>query len=200
MFNPSDQQLSSEEYSKAADARHVLCGMILFGFARHTETTITQDHIARNFTARADMMARGIFKLWEIEDYADSWILHRALLDRLRVAGAIKSSPLSETRRHTGFAVCGANYIWSKNIDAVSYTIDLDGINVINRYNVNADRSVSDYNVPHRFVFNYVWMLPSPQAGLAKAILGGWENSGIWTWQAASRQATTRPSACPRTE
>lgn len=87
-----------------------------------------------------------------------------------------------EKRFSHGFNL-SANYTWSKSIDAVSYTTDLDTINVINPYNVNAYRGVSDYNVPHRFVFNYVWTLPSPRSGLAKAILGGWESSGIWTWQ-----------------
>lgn len=28
-------------------------------------------------------MVRGIFRLWEIKDYGDCWIIHRALLDRL---------------------------------------------------------------------------------------------------------------------
>jgi hypothetical protein len=83
MFSTPDKHLSFEEYIKAADALHVLCGMILFEFARHAESAVTQDVIARNFVARADMMVQGVFKLWEIEDYADCWILHRALLDRL---------------------------------------------------------------------------------------------------------------------
>ena len=29
------------------------------------------------------MMIKAIFKLWEISDYQDAWIIHRALLDRL---------------------------------------------------------------------------------------------------------------------
>src|ERR1043165_2727277 len=76
-----------------------------------------------------------------------------------------------------------ANYTWAKSIDAVSYSTDLDGINVINPYNVNAYRGVSDYNVPHRFVLNYLWQLPSPGPGLKHTLLGGWETSAIWNWQ-----------------
>jgi hypothetical protein len=60
---------------------------------------------------------------------------------------------------------------------------DLDGINVLNPYDVRAYRSVSDFNVPHRFVLNYLWQLPSPKHGWRKAVLGGWETSAIWTWQ-----------------
>ena len=76
-----------------------------------------------------------------------------------------------------------ANYTWSRSIDAVSYQTDLDGINIINPYNVRAYRGVSDYNVPHRFVLNYLWQMPSPRQGLKKALLGGWETSAIWSWQ-----------------
>ncbi len=83
MFNHSDQHLSVEQYAQAADALHVLSGTLLFEFARHSATEVTRDQIARNFIARADTMVRGIFRLWEITDYGDCWIIHRALLDRL---------------------------------------------------------------------------------------------------------------------
>jgi hypothetical protein len=87
-----------------------------------------------------------------------------------------------EKRYSKGFTV-GANYTWSKSIDQVSYQTDLCGINIINPYDLNAYRAVSDYNVPHRFVLNYLWEIPSPKQGIAKAILGGWQTSGIWNWQ-----------------
>jgi Carboxypeptidase regulatory-like domain len=79
--------------------------------------------------------------------------------------------------------VLGANYTFSRTIDWVSYLSDLDGINVINPFNARAYRGVSDFNVPHRFVLNYVWQLPSPKAGVLKHVLGGWETSGLWNWQ-----------------
>ena len=38
--------------------------------------------------------------------------------------------------------------------------------------------------MPHRFVFNYVWQLPSPQRNaVLRHLLGGWQTSGIWNWQ-----------------
>ncbi|MGH9326290.1 MAG: carboxypeptidase regulatory-like domain-containing protein, partial [Terriglobia bacterium] len=71
-----------------------------------------------------------------------------------------------------------------KSIDTVSSMVDMNGaITVIDPYNVNAYRSVSDFNVPQNFVLNYFWQLPSPQHGLAKRLLGGWSTTGIWTWQ-----------------
>jgi hypothetical protein len=82
-FNPSDQYLSVVQYGQAADALHVLSGVLLFEFARHNGTEVTRDQIVKNFIARADTMVRGIFRLWEIKDYGDCWIIHRALLDRL---------------------------------------------------------------------------------------------------------------------
>lgn len=87
-----------------------------------------------------------------------------------------------EKRFSHGVSV-SANYTWSKVIDAVSYATDLDTVNVINPYNVNAFRSVADYNIPHRLLVNYLWQLPSPKEGWMKAVFGGWESAGIWTWQ-----------------
>ncbi len=79
----ADQHLSAEQCNEAADALHVLSGMLLFEFARHSETAATRELIVRNFIARADTMVRGLLRLWEIKDYGDCWIIHRALLDRL---------------------------------------------------------------------------------------------------------------------
>lgn len=90
---------------------------------------------------------------------------------------------LSFEKRFSHNFTVSANYTWSRSIDPVSYTTDLDTINIINPYNVNAYRGVSDFNIPHRFVFNYVWELPSPKSGIAKAVLGNWQSSGIWTLQ-----------------
>jgi hypothetical protein len=83
MAKPFNQLLSFEQYSQAAEALHVLSGILLFEFVRRDDAATPRDLIARNFIARADTMVRGIFRLWEISDQADCWILHRALLDRL---------------------------------------------------------------------------------------------------------------------
>jgi Carboxypeptidase regulatory-like domain/TonB dependent receptor len=87
-----------------------------------------------------------------------------------------------EKRLSHGIAV-SANYTWSKSLDAVSTATDLCGLNTIDPYNIRAYRAVSDYNVPQRLVLNYNWQLPSPKAGLEKALLGGWGTTAIWTWQ-----------------
>ena len=87
-----------------------------------------------------------------------------------------------EKRFSQGFTV-SANYTYAKSIDQVSYLTDLCGVNVINPYNVGAYRAVSDFNVPQRFVLNYLWQLPSPKDGIMKALFGGWETTAIWNWQ-----------------
>jgi hypothetical protein len=90
---------------------------------------------------------------------------------------------LMEKRFSKGVTI-SANYTWSKSIDGVaSYRTDLDTVSVIDPYNFNAYRAVSDYNVPQHFVFDYVWQLPSPQHGLANTLLGGWTTTAIWTWE-----------------
>ncbi|HSU32365.1 MAG TPA: carboxypeptidase regulatory-like domain-containing protein [Bryobacteraceae bacterium] len=86
-------------------------------------------------------------------------------------------------KRFSHGVTASANYTWARSIDEVSYQTDLCGINVINPYNLRAYRGVSDFNVPHRFVLNYLWQLPSPKHGLSKAMLGGWQTSGILNWQ-----------------
>jgi hypothetical protein len=77
----SEDYLPVEMYIEALDAFHLVSGIILFEYARQ-ELDI-RETIIRNFIARADTMARAVFRLWEIQDYQDCWILHRCLMDRL---------------------------------------------------------------------------------------------------------------------
>lgn len=78
-----NQRLSFEQYTQAAEALHVLSGILLYEFVRRDDAPSLRDQIARNFIARADTLVEGIFRLWEIDDGADCWTLHRTLLDRL---------------------------------------------------------------------------------------------------------------------
>jgi hypothetical protein len=95
------------------------------------------------------------------------------------------SLQLSLERRMAHGASVGANYTFSRSIDYNSATGALININLINTDNARAYRGVSDYNVPHRLVVNYVWeLLPSPKQGLwARRLLGGWQTNAIWNWQ-----------------
>jgi len=84
-----------------------------------------------------------------------------------------------EKRFSDGFNV-SANYTFGKTMDEVSYLTDTCSTNTINPYNVRAYRAVSDFNVPQRFVLNYLWQLPSPKDNpLLRNLLGGSQTSGI---------------------
>lgn len=70
-----------EEYKEFSE---ILCSfgqMVLFAMAQFPINT--KETIIRNFIARALMMHRGVFQLWDIEDYQDCWIIYRCMLDRL---------------------------------------------------------------------------------------------------------------------
>jgi hypothetical protein len=73
--------LPVESYKGALEAFHVVCALILFEFAR--QNLDTRDTIIRNFVARTDMTMRAVFRLYDIRDFQDCWILYRCLLDRL---------------------------------------------------------------------------------------------------------------------
>jgi Carboxypeptidase regulatory-like domain len=88
-----------------------------------------------------------------------------------------------EKRFSNGFNVT-ANYTFGKTMDEVSYLTDTCSTNTINPYNVRAYRAVSDFNIPQRFVLNYLWQLPAPKDNaVLRALLGNWQTSGIWNWQ-----------------
>ncbi|MCD6296850.1 MAG: hypothetical protein J7M30_06820, partial [Deltaproteobacteria bacterium] len=80
MGEPKDY-LTFNEYRDGADSLYAVSRMVLLSFAKHRGDIRNQ--IIGNFVARSAMMLKGIFKLWEISDYQDTWIIHRALLDRL---------------------------------------------------------------------------------------------------------------------
>jgi hypothetical protein len=103
--------------------------------------------------------------------------------DRSGANSVYNALQVSVEKRFSRGVSVSANYNWGKSMDTVSWQTDMDTINIVDPYNLNAFRAVSEYNVPHRFVLNYIWQLPSPQHGLAKALLGGWQTSGIWAWQ-----------------
>lgn len=81
MAKQPKKYLKYDEYQLAADSLYAVSGMILFSFSKHN--CDTKNIIIRNFIARASMMLKAIFRLWEISDYQDAWVVYRALLDRL---------------------------------------------------------------------------------------------------------------------
>jgi len=76
-----DQYRTIEEYNDVKDALVTMCGMLLFEFAKEPDLSV-KDTILRNFLAKTSMSLKGIFALWEIENYQDCWAIYRAQMDR----------------------------------------------------------------------------------------------------------------------
>jgi len=69
-----------------------------------------------------------------------------------------------------------ANYTWSKSIDNGS--VDAFG-GAQDQNNWGPEKGLSDFDLRHRFVTSFLWQLPSPSAGAAKWLVGGWQVNGI---------------------
>ncbi len=86
----------------------------------------------------------------------------------------------------------GGSYTYSKAMDSSSATIAGDAFsNSLTSwfwFAPQISHSVSDFDTTHSAAINAIWQVPGPRAGLARAVLGGWEmgtilkmNSGIPT-------------------
>ncbi|MEX2262407.1 MAG: carboxypeptidase regulatory-like domain-containing protein [Bryobacteraceae bacterium] len=82
-----------------------------------------------------------------------------------------------------GFTVL-ASYNFAKSIDGMS--LDVDGFNGQDPLNMQADKALSDFDVRHRVVTSFLWEIPSPRAGIARWVLGGWQANGILIAQAGT--------------
>jgi hypothetical protein len=92
-----------------------------------------------------------------------------------------------------GFSLT-ANYTYSHSIDGGSTwhsgATSANGAAAGEGYTTdvtlpNLDRGNSIFDIRHRFVLDYVWELPGQHlsSGVARAILGGWQLNGIWSYQ-----------------
>ncbi len=50
-------------------------------------------------------------------------------------------------------------------------------------FDYDVEWSLSQFDVPNRFVVSYLWEVPGPKSGILKHILGGWQFSGISAFQ-----------------
>src|SRR5262249_53808195 len=87
------------------------------------------------------------------------------------------------------------NYTYSKSIDIGSDAERIDewgglGNQIVNSWDPNALRSVSDFDTTHQVNANWVYELPlgrgkafgNNSGGLTDAIIGGWQLSGLARW------------------
>jgi len=75
-------------------------------------------------------------------------------------------------------------YTYSRSVDDDSGPTgsDLDSFQG-NQLVPNYNKGVSDFNQPHRLVFQGVWTLPGPKTGLLGQVIGNWGLSGVYTIQ-----------------
>lgn len=95
----------------------------------------------------------------------------------------------AERRFDAGLSVL-ASYVWSKSIDmtsGVATTDDASPGTAQNARNLSAERGVSNFNTPQRFVLSAVYSLPFAKLienRFAKAIVSGWQTTSIVTLMA----------------
>ncbi|MFB3922961.1 MAG: TonB-dependent receptor domain-containing protein [Terriglobia bacterium] len=99
------------------------------------------------------------------------------------------------------------SYTWSKSIDNVSSANFDSGVSggVQNIYDPRANRGVSDWDVPHRLAFSYIYDLPygkGRQFGaqahpVLRAIAGDWQMSGIFVASSGVPGTVTVGDAIP---
>ncbi len=78
-------------------------------------------------------------------------------------------------------------YTWAKSIDvACSGFFGTEGCGVQNEYDLNNDRSVSAFDIPHNFVASWVYELPigkgsalSTRNRVLDAVIGNWQFNGL---------------------
>jgi hypothetical protein len=94
-------------------------------------------------------------------------------------------------QHRTSDLIATAANTWAKSLDTKSAAAgigqDVNGWQGLLNNNAppENDRGLSDFDVDHRLVASFVWNLPIAQdaQGAAKAVLGGWQVNGIFTWQ-----------------
>ena len=97
------------------------------------------------------------------------------------------------TKRYTNGLSFGASYTFSKTLDTTQGTTNLPQ----NSYDAGPDYGLSGINRKNLLNFNYVYELPwfrkTRNAGV-RYMLGGWELSGITTFQSGAPNSITVPS------
>ena len=106
---------------------------------------------------------------------------------------------LQANRRLTRGLQFQTNYTWSKAVDTGQTSVTFSSTNTpTDPYNLELDRGVTDFNIPHRFVASAVWS-PEVNSGnsAVNAIFDDWTIAPIFTAQSGrpySPVVTNRPA------
>ncbi|WP_051669526.1 TonB-dependent receptor [Bryobacter aggregatus] len=103
-----------------------------------------------------------------------------------------------EHRWKNGLLVSAA-YTFSKLLNDVDGPSRSNGVGVQDVYNLKAERGVGGYDVPQRFVVNYVYQLPFGRGGkylsstpVLKDLVGGWQFAGLTELQVGLPMSITQ--------
>ncbi|MBO0721122.1 MAG: TonB-dependent receptor, partial [Blastocatellia bacterium] len=102
-------------------------------------------------------------------------------------------------KRFSGGLAANLSYVWSKAMDLGASatntgTVPGNSSSIENIYDLQGEYSVSNYDVPHRFVAGFTYELPFGSKrrfggnwhGVVNGMLGGWQLSGTATLQSGS--------------
>ena len=97
-------------------------------------------------------------------------------------ASSIYHSFQVEARRNVGQLQLNLAYTYSHSIDDSSDRYDGS---FVNSYDPSLNRGSSSFDARHMLNIGYVWDMPFFKSGnrVERSVLGGWELSGITTWQ-----------------
>ena len=107
-------------------------------------------------------------------------------------SSSFHSMQMSAMRRFSNGFQASAAYTWGKTIDNGSEIFNQAGANVISTQVVppmfgglQLDKGLSLFHRAHRLVFSYIYELPMyrSQQGVAGKVLGGWQLSGLTTFE-----------------
>ncbi len=98
-----------------------------------------------------------------------------------------------QAHRTVGDLTLSVAYTYSHAIDDSS---DRSDFNLVNSYDIAANRASSNYDLRHNFSISYVYGLPFFKgSGFLHAVLGGWQISGITTAQTGLPFTVTNATA-----
>ena len=104
-------------------------------------------------------------------------------------ANSIYNSLQVSIRRTIAPLTLSVAYTYSHSLDDSS---DWQDANFVNSFNLAANRASSNFDERHILTVSYVYKIPSfHESGIAKALLGGWEYSGITTFNTGTPFSVT---------
>ena len=140
----------------------------------------------RNSNAIPSVQARRVFPQYGVRTLIPAYVGPAG--NSVEATSKYHGVYLSVNKRLANGLQFGGSYTRSQfksNNDASLGETGTDGSNQRpqSMFDYEAEWSLSQYDVPNRFVVNYLYEIPGPKSGILKQVLGGWQVSGITAFQ-----------------